>query len=211
MEDGSVASEWNDRCFGQYVLEKALQRIGDRKAIFASHDWCKPVLPDNVERTPFDVRGRNDWRDRTVSIHIIHGNASPDELGPTKRIIEKMGLSLEEGRQALRWAREDDTVLQYAHRTKVRDEDFEGFSWHIVTSDTQAKKLALSFDGSCIIDRSLMEYPPERAPSEDQILRSNERDDLASQARTLKDQGMSLRKIAHDLGLSLGKVQRLLS
>ena len=44
---------------------------------------------------------------------------------------------------------------------------FEGHTWHIVTSDTQAKRLALAFDGSCIIDRSLMHYPPERMPSGD--------------------------------------------
>jgi len=210
MPDGSVATEWNAQCFGQHVLNKALQMVGDTPAIFASHEWCKPDLPENVVETPFDVRGLNKWRDKTVSIHMLHGNPSPHELGPAKRIIEKMGLDLEEGRQALRWAREDDNVLQFAHRTKVRDEDFEGHTWHIVTSDTQAKKLAHAFDGSCIIDRRLMHYPPDRMPSEDQAKRKGERDDLASQARTLKDAGMSIRDIAENLSISKSKADRLI-
>jgi len=211
MPDGSVASEWNSECFGQHVLNRALEQVGHQEAIFASHEWCKPVLPKNVERTPFDVRGLNKWQDWRISIHMLHGNPSPDELGPTKRIIEKMGLDQEEVNAALRWAREHDNVLQFANRTKVRDADFEGHTWHIVTSYTQARKLAFDLDGQCIIDVSLMIDPPEALPSEDQIKRSRERGDLASQAKTLRDQGASLRNVAKKLGLSLGKVQRLLS
>lgn len=166
MPDGTVSKDWCGECFGQQALDRALRFVGDAPAIFASHEWCKPVLPRNVERTPFDTRGLNLWRDRLCSIHFLHGNPSPDELGPAKRIIGKMDIPLEEGRDAMRWAREADQLIQFAHRTKVREDDCKETTYHLVTSYTQAMRLALDFDGSCIIDTSLMVEPPKVRESE---------------------------------------------
>ncbi|MEX1826460.1 hypothetical protein [Luteibacter sp. CQ10] len=210
LPDGSRAKEWTKDCFGQHVLNTALAFVGDARAIFASHEWCRPALPANVERTPFDTRGLNQWRDRKVSIHMLHGNPSPDELGPAKRIIEKMGIPLQEGRDAMRWEREGDQLIQFSHRTMVRDEDTSDTTYHIVTSYTQARRLMRDFDGACIIDTSLMIEPPEQAPTEKKADRGIERENLASQARTLKAEGMSQRAIASRLDVSLGKVNKLL-
>jgi len=210
MPDGSVATEWNSECFGSHAVERALRYINGNPAIFASHEWCKPDLPKHVERTPFDTRGLNEWKDKRISIHILHGNPSPDEYGPAVRILQKMGIPLQEGKDAMRWAREDDQLSQFAHRTSARIEDSEEDTWHIVTSYTQARKLALDFDGSCLIDTCLMVDPPERLATEAQDKRNMERENLATQARTLKAQGMSQRAIAQQLDISLGKVNKLL-
>jgi hypothetical protein len=210
MPDGSMAKEWNKDCFGQHVLERALKFIGNNEAIFTSHEWCKPNLPSNIERTPFDTRGLNQWRDRGYSIHLLHGNPSPDELGPTKRIIEKMGLPLQEGRDAMRWAREDDQLVQFAHRTKVRDDDCTETTYHVVTSYTQARKLAFSFDGASIINTSLMEEPPNTKPTEAKTDREARNAELRTKALAMASRGLSQRKIAESVGVSVFKVNRLL-
>lgn len=209
MPDGTVSKDWSDDCFGQYALNRAMEFVGDASAIFASHEWCKPSLPSNVQRTPFDTRGLNEWRDRKVSIHILHGNPSPDEYGPAKRIIEKMGIPLEEGRDAMRWEREGDQLIQFSHRTMVRDEQSSETTYHIVTSYTQARRLLRDFDGDCIIDTRLMVEPPELAPTEKEVARDTERDRLAEQVRTLINQGMSQRKIAEVLKTNQSKIKRL--
>ncbi|UPG87075.1 helix-turn-helix domain-containing protein [Luteibacter aegosomatis] len=210
MPDGSVATEWNSECFGNHAIERAIRYINGNPAIFASHEWCKPDLPKHVERTPFDTRGLNEWKDKRVSIHILHGNPSPDEYGPAVRIMQKMGIPLQEGREAMRWAREDDQLIQFAHRTSARIEESDEDTWHIVTSYTQARKLALDFDGSCLINTCLMIDPPKRLPTEAQDKRHMERENLALQAKTLKAQGMSIRDIAQQLGVSKSKVCRLM-
>lgn len=210
MPDGSVAKEWSPDCFGQKVLDRALAYIGNRKAIFASHEWCKPVLPRNVERIPYDSRGLNGWRDRSVSIHIIHGNPSPDEYGPIKRILEQMGVPQDEGREALRWAREEDAVVQHAHRTAIRNEGNPMDTIHIVTSLTQARRLSDALGAARVLDFELMADPPERNPTEGQDKRSKERIDLSEKAKALKAQGMGQMQIAVRLGISQPKVSRLL-
>lgn len=209
MPDGSVATEWNAECFGQTVLNTALAAINNNPAIFASHEWCKPVLPYNVERTPFDVRGLNEWRDKHVSIHMLHGNPSPDELGPINRILRKMGVPLKDGKDALRWEREGDQVVQFAHRTSVRDESSESNTYHFVTSYTQARRLAFDFGCSCLIDTSFMVDPPEKAPTEAQDARQIAQDELTSQVRSLLKAGMSQREIAKTLGTNQSKVKRI--
>jgi len=210
MPDGSMAKEWNPECFGQKALDRALAYIGDRKAIFASHDWCSPKLPDNVERIPYDSRGLNDWRDINVSIHIIHGNLSPDEYGPIKRIFEQMGVPHEEGKQALRQAREEDLVVQHAHRTAIRNKDNSVDTFHIVTSLTQARRLSDALGGARVLAYDLMVDPPETKPTEGQVRRETERSDLASQVKALKAKGMGQVMIAKALGISQPKVSRLL-
>lgn len=209
MPDGSKATEWNPDCFGQQVLNNALKYIGDNKAIFASFEWCKAILPQNVERIPFDSRGLNKWRDRSVSIHMLHGNPSPNELRPIKNILDQMGIPVDEGREALRWAREEDLVIQHAHRTALRDETHTGNTIHIVTSLTQARRLVAALGGQRVLWTELMVDPPLAKPTGAQDLRIKEREDLATQARALKAEGLSLRKIADQLGISLGKAHSL--
>ncbi|WP_243041695.1 hypothetical protein [Dyella sedimenti] len=210
MPDGSVANEWNSECFGQKALERALAYIGDKKAIFASFDWCRPDLPENVERIPYDSRGLNKWRDVNVSIHIIHGNLSPDEYGPIMRIFEQMGVPHEEGKEAHRWAREEDLVVQHAHRTSLRDKDNSVDTIHIVTSLTQARRLRDALGGNRVLDLELMVDPPETKPTEGQKKRETERSDLAMQVKALKAKGMGQVMIAKFLGISQPKVSRLL-
>jgi hypothetical protein len=209
MPDGSVAKEWNPDCFGQKALNRALAYIGNRKAIFASHEWCKPVLPENVERIPYDSRGLNEWRDRKISIHILHGNLSPDEYGPVKRILKQMDIPLDEGKEALRFAREEDLVVQHAHRTSIRDEANTEDTIHIVTSLTQARRLVDALGGARVLSEELMVDPPERKPTEGQDKKSKERMNLSEKAKALKAQGLSLRKVAEQMGISLNKAYRL--
>jgi hypothetical protein len=209
MPDGSVAKEWNPDCFGQKSLDRALAYIGNRKAIFASHEWCKPVLPENVERIPYDSRGLNEWRDRKISIHILHGNLSPDEYGPVKRILKQMDIPLDEGKEALRFAREEDLVVQHAHRTSIRDEANTEDTIHIVTSLTQARRLVDALGGARVLSEALMVDPPERKPTEGQDKKSKERMNLSKKAKALKAQGLSLRKVAEQMGISLNKAYRL--
>lgn len=208
--DGTLSKDWHPECFGQYVLDRALDYVGGRPAIFASHEWCKPDLPQNVERIKFDTRGLNKWIDKHVSIHMLHGNPSPDEYGPAKRIIQKMGIPLDEGRHAMRQEREDNHLVQFAHRTNVRKEDSDDATYHIVTSYTQARRLARDFDGNCIIDTSLMLDPPRHTPTGDQAKRDEARDSLAMQAMALQAEGLSQRDIASRLGTNQSKVKRLL-
>jgi hypothetical protein len=210
MPDGSVAKEWNPDCFGQQVLNNALRFIGDQPAIFASHSWCTPELPKNVEQIPFDSRGLNQWKDKTVSIHMIHGNPSPDELRPIKNILGDMGIPLDEGRAAMRWAREEDLIMQHAYRTALRDEEHVGDTIHIVTSYTQAIRLRNALGGARIVSYELMVDPPEGKPTEGQSKRAVEREELATQARVLREQGMGQLQIAHRMGISQPKVSRLL-
>lgn len=210
IPDGSVAKDRNAECFGQKVLDRALAYLGNRKAIFASHEWCSPVLPENVERIPYDSRGLNKWRDINVSIHIIHGNPSPDEYGPIKHILEQMGVPHDEGKEALRWAREEDLVVQHAHRTAIRNEENPVDTIHIVTSLTQARRLSDALGGARVLAYELMVDPPERKPTEGQDKRSKERTDLSEKAKALKAQGMGQMQIAVRLGISQPKVSRLL-
>lgn len=83
-------------------------------------------------------------------------------------------------------------------------------TFHIVTSLTQARRLSDALGGARVLAYDLMVDPPETKPTEGQVRRETERADLASQVKTLKGNGVSLRRIAENLGLSLGKVQRLL-
>lgn len=211
MPDGSVSKEWTKDCVGQHALDRALRFINGSPAIFASHEWCTANLPSNVERTPFDTRGLNQWRDKLCSIHLIHGNPSPDEYGPAKRIVERMGIPLQEGRDAMRWAREDDQLVQFAHRTKVREDSCNETTYHVVTSYTQARKLALAFDGACIIDTRLMVEPIKAKQSDKQADREANTNALANQALALQLSGLTQRKVAEKLGINQSKVKRLLS
>ncbi|MCX7514763.1 DEAD/DEAH box helicase [Frateuria hangzhouensis] len=210
MPDGTVAKEWNSECFGQKCLDRALEFIGKDKAIFASHEWCKPVLPENVERTPFDTRGMNEWRDKHISIHMLHGNPAPHELAPINRMLDKMGIPLEEGKQALRWQREDDQLLQFASRTKLRDEDCKEPTYHIVTSYTQAQKLVNALDGIRCLSEELLEYPPLKKRTDARAEREAKNESLAAQVLALKAKGYTQRDIARELGTNQSKIKRLL-
>jgi hypothetical protein len=210
MPDGTVAKEWNSDCFGQKCLDRALEFIGKEPAIFASHEWCKPILKKNVERTPFDTRGLNHWRDKHYSIHLLHGNPAPHELAPINRMLEKMGVPLEEGKQALRWQREDDQLLQFASRTKLRDEDCKEPTYHIVTSYTQAMKLALALDGARIISHELMVEAPTKKATDTRAKHEANTQELAKKAIELRGKGLKQMDIAKELGVSQSKVVRLL-
>jgi len=142
---------------------------------------------------------------------MLHGNPSPDEYGPAKRIIERMDIPLQEGRDAMRWAREDDQLVQFAHRTKVREDSCSETTYHIVTSYTQARKLALAFDGACIIDTRLMVEPIKAKQSDKQADREANTDALANQALALQLSGLTQRQVAEKLRINQSKVKRLLS
>jgi DNA-binding CsgD family transcriptional regulator len=71
-------------------------------------------------------------------------------------------------------------------------------------------RLALDFDGSCIIDTSLMVEPPKVRESEASADRQAMTEALMRKVHQMKADGLTQRQIARDLSMSLGKVNKLL-
>lgn len=208
--DGTLATRWEQGVFGEKLLDSVVDVVEDRPAVVTKMSWCGYDFPDHYQVIPFDSRGLNDYRDYDVSVCLFHGNPEPWEARNQVDMARMMRMDARVVDEALRYERYHSTILQASTRTSIRLSEESRECLFFVPTEGAAEELALTLSGSTNIDRSLMSTPPSRLPSEGRKQRNMERDHLASQARTLKDRGLTQRDIANRLGISQPSVNRFL-
>lgn len=196
--DGSVATEWSEDVLLHQALKRCMEYLDDVPTLAQVHSWCKFPFEDypNVTVTPFDARGLNTYADHCHTINLIHGNADTNEDQMNTRMLERMDLDVDEGKEALRYERLQEMIVQHITRTQIRKFDGqESPTFHIVPNEAIAEEIGQALKTPYLIDRSLIMQPYATKAMASKVVQIEE-------ARKLKAQGLSNRQIAKELGVS---------
>lgn len=193
---------------------------------FRNNGWFSDEVVEalkNLKSIGYAVEGLNCYRNVKASVSIIHGNESPENKWTVERSLALMNVDVDKGLERLRHDRQYEASFQHATRTGVRDFDPSIETHHYVTTLEEAESLAEKFNmgDRCYISDEIMMVAPELKPQEASPKRKAERQatkeanrnfrkEQKQKARELKAKGLSIGKIAEQLGKSKGTVHNWL-
>ncbi|MDZ7852366.1 MAG: hypothetical protein U5L98_06880 [Halomonas sp.] len=108
-DDGVKGEEFDNKCWGFKIIDKALSYHADEKVLVQCFDWMKhKELIDkypNAEFTKFDLRGVNSYSHFSRTVNIIHGNPEPIRGRMDAKLLDILGIDKEKGERAIRYFR----------------------------------------------------------------------------------------------------------
>ncbi|PXX99687.1 helix-turn-helix domain-containing protein [Halomonas sp. LBP4] len=168
-KDGSKSDTFDTSTVGWQMLKRAIEYHEGKPLLVHIYKWMKPFFKantyPNVVVVDLDSRGLNQHRHLNRTVHMIHGNAAPVDSQMNKRMLELMGVDVQEGLQALRHERLVEKISQTMLRTDMRNLDEQKYQTVSVIPTmglVGAVRDNLKID--CEVDTSIMIDPPE--PSE---------------------------------------------
>lgn len=185
---------------------------------FRNNGWFSEEVVEaleNLKSIGYAVEGLNCYRNVKASVSIIHGNEAPENRWTVEKTLVLANIDVDEGLERLRHDRQYEATFQHATRTSIRDFDTSIETHHYVTTFEEAESLAKKFNmgDRCVISDEIMMVAPVLKPQGQSPKRKAERQAKRSakqekreKAQELKSEGLSIAKIAEQLGKSKGTI-----
>lgn len=219
--DGSVSDTFDASTVGWQMLKRAIEYHEGEPLLVHIYKWMKPFFKSNtypnVIVVDLDSRGLNQHRHLSRTVHMIHGNAAPVDAQMNQRMLEMMGVDVQEGLQALRHERLVEKITQTMLRTDMRNLDEQKHrTISVIPTRGLVDAVRENLEIDCEVDTSIMIDPPEpmeksghseRKETERQAKREA-REAERRKAIQLLAEDWTIKAVAEEIGKNRKTVQR---
>lgn len=185
---GQIMDMWSEEVDGHDAIERVMKHNGKEDILIQTHKWCGYNFPDHAEYAGFDARGLNGYSDYNRTLNLIHGNPSGVEDRLNTQMLSRMGIDETEGKEAIRYGRFLEVIIQHICRTSLRKfEKQEQRTVHYVPNEHAAYELEKLLKIKCDIDTKIMKSSPKSSSKVEKERKKNLVWDMLADGRAKKD------------------------